>query len=358
MKIEIRGSIVSDDYQDVYDWFGIAATSPSVVKNSIKEAEANGEKELLVEINSGGGSVFAGAEIYYALMKFEGAVNVEIPSLAASAASFIAMAGKKGKISMSLMGQLMMHNASTRASGNYQDMDATSDFLKNIDASIINAYMTKTNKSRDEIQALMDKTTWFTAQQALEAGLIDEILFENKIDAAASVSVNHPELVNGMLPQEVIDKVKKDILAGGMAQVVNTVSTEVPTQEKETEGGTEVMDYETLKNQHPELFNQVKNEGFDEGKKAENARIKGIEELAIPGNETLINEAKFEKDLSAEQLAVEIIKAEKARGTEVLNHLKNDAQPLNDIPGSEAAPTASEEDQVAAELEKIWEGKK
>jgi ATP-dependent Clp endopeptidase proteolytic subunit ClpP len=358
VKIDIKGSIVSDDYQEVYDWFGIAATSPAVVKNAIKEAESSGDKELLVEINSGGGSVFAGAEIYYALMKFEGTVNVEIPSLAASAASFIAMAGKKGKISMSLMGQMMIHNASTYTSGNYQDMDATSEFLKNIDASIINAYMTKTSKTRDEIQEMMDKTTWFTAQQALESGLIDEILFENEIDAAANVSSNHPALVNGVLPKEVIDKVKKDILAGGLPQVVNSMPTQEPTKNTENEGGSKLMDYQTLKNDHPELFNQVKNEGIEEGKKAENARIKGIEDLALPGNESLINEAKFEKDLTAEQLAVEIIKAEKAKGGQLLNNLRQDAQPLNNVPGSEATSKATEDDKVVAEFESIWGGEK
>lgn len=351
MKIDIRGAIISDDYQEVYDYFGIAATSPSVVKNAIAQAEAEGDKELLVEINSGGGSVFAGTEIYYALKKFDGTVNVVIPSLAASAAGFIAMAGDK--VSMSIMAQFMMHNASTYASGNYQNMDATSDFLKNIDSSIINAYMTKTSKTRDEIQAMMDKTTWLTAQQAQEAGLIDEILFEGKIDAAASATTNHPALVNGMLPQEVIDKVKKDILAGHMPEVFNTANTLNPI---ENTGGS-VMNYETLKNEHPELFNQIKNEGIKAGKDAENARIKSIEELSLPGNETLINKAKFEDDLTAEQLAVEIIKAEKEKGSKVFNGLKNDAQPLNDVPGSEAAPKATDDEKVVAEFENIWGGK-
>lgn len=361
MKIDIKGVIVSDDYQEVYDWFGIAATSPSMVKNAIKQAEASRDKELLVEINSGGGSVFAGAEIYYALKKFDGAVNVEIPSIAASAASFIAMAGDK--VSMAIMGQLMIHPASTVSQGNYLDMSDASEFLKNTDETIINAYMTKSSKSRDELRALMDKTTWFTPQQALDAGLIDEILFEKKIDAAASAE--HPALVNGMLPQEVIDKVKKDILSGGLPNKLQAVNVaDIPTKDsltnQEDEGGNAVMDYETLKNEHPELFNQVKNEGIEEGKKAENARIQSIEDLELPGNEALIKAAKFENGSTAEQLAVNIIKAEKQKGANFLSNRQEDAEPLNKVPGDQAplSPGADADQQTVASLKSVWEAKK
>lgn len=355
-KIEIKGHIVSDDHLEVYQWFGINATSPSLVKAAIAEAEAEGEKELLVEINSGGGSVFAGTEIYYTLKKFNGTVNGEIPSIAASAATFPAMACDK--LSMSLMGQFMIHGASTYGQGNHQDMADTSEFLRNIDDSIINAYMNKTSKTRDELRTMMDKDSWMTAQQALEAGFIDEILFENKQDAVASAN----QLDNStLLPQDVIDKVKAEILSGKLNNQPVPVNVAEPIQPQQTQTKEEnKMDLTQLQNEHPELFNEVKNLGFAEGQSTENARIKEIEDLAMPGNEELVNAAKFENKSTAAELAVAIVKAEKQKGANYLNNRTSDAEPLNAVPGTQENPVNSntKEEAIVDELTNIWGGKK
>ena len=358
MKIDIKGHIVSDDYLEVYEWFGIAATSPSVVKKAIAEAEAKGDNELLVEINSGGGSVHAGAEIYYALKKFNGTVNVEIPSIAASAASFIAMAGKK--VSMSLMGQMMIHNASTVAQGNYQDMNATSEFLRNTDKTIINAYMTKTSKSESELQAMMDKETWLTPQQALDSGLIDEILFENQPTAVANAV---PAVMGSMLPKEVVEKVKAEILAGKSNTMPDPINIFEPISKPVNTtniGGKNKMDLEQLKNDHPELFKQVKNMGYTEGVAAENSRMKKIDELALPGNESLVQAAKYENPVTAEQLAMQMIKAQKEAGQNYVKNAIEDANPLNSVTPS-AAPEAdnvSDDEKAAVALMNIWGGNK
>lgn len=358
MKIDIKGHIVSDDYLEVYEWFGIAATSPSVVKKAIAEAEAKGDSELLVEINSGGGSVFAGAEIYYALKKFNGTVTGEIPSLAASAATFPAMACDK--LSMSLMAHFMIHGASTYGNGNHQDMSDTSEFLRNIDDSIINAYMTKTSKTRDELRVMMDKDSWMTAQQALEAGFIDEILFENKQpDAVASAA---PTMMGGMLPKEVVEKVKAEILASKSNALPDPVNAVEPIPEPVNTtniGGKNEMDLEQLKNNHPDLFNQVKNMGYTEGVAAENSRMKTIDELALPGNESLVQAAKYENPVTAEQLAMQMIKAQKVAGQNYITNAMDDANPMNQVTPS-AAPEAdnvSDDQKAAAALINLWGGK-
>ena len=74
-KISVRGSIVSNDEKWIYDWFGIEATSPNDVRKTLNEA--NGEP-VLVEINSGGGDLFAGSEIYSSLKAYEGDVEIHI----------------------------------------------------------------------------------------------------------------------------------------------------------------------------------------------------------------------------------------------------------------------------------------
>jgi ATP-dependent Clp protease, protease subunit len=197
-KINIKGVIISNDDQWIYDWLEMDATSPKSVQ---KQMDGLNGEELEVEINSGGGSVFDGSEIYTALKSYHGNVTVKIVGLAASAASVIAMAGNK--IIMSPTSQMMIHNASVRASGDYRDMDHTSGILKNVNQTIANAYQLKSGLNTDTLLKMMDQETWLTPQQALEHGLIDEVMFENPISLVASYS--------NMLPQEVIDKIRNKI---------------------------------------------------------------------------------------------------------------------------------------------------
>ena len=200
MKVILKGPFVGNSDAWIFEWFGIEATSPSMVDKAIEKA--NGE-DLEVEINSGGGSVFAGSEIYTALKSYPGNVTVKIVGLAASAASVIAMAGDK--VMMSPTAQIMIHNVSSRAEGDYRDMEHTADVLKNADNTIANAYRIKTGKTQEELLALMDKETWMTADKAKELGFVDEIMFENDSQLVASTDYS------GMLPPEVINKIRNTI---------------------------------------------------------------------------------------------------------------------------------------------------
>lgn len=199
-KVNVKGPIVSSDESWIYDWFGIENTSPKSVNKAIEEA--NGD-ELEVEINSGGGSVFAGSEIYTALRSYQGNVTVKIVGLAASAASVIAMAGKK--VVMSPTAQMMIHNVSSRVSGDYRDMEHTAEILKNANETIANSYRLKSGMSQEELLAMMDKETWMTADKAKEYGLIDEVMFENQIQLVASTGYS------GLLPNEVINKMRNKL---------------------------------------------------------------------------------------------------------------------------------------------------
>jgi ATP-dependent Clp endopeptidase proteolytic subunit ClpP len=199
VKIDVKGPIIDNDDQWIYDWFGIDATSPKKVSDLINKAENN--EDLEVEINSGGGSVFAGSEIYTALKSYSGNVTVKIVGLAASAASVIAMAGDK--ISISPTAQVMIHNASGAFGGDYRDMEKGAEILKNVNAAISNAYRLKTGLSNEELLNMMNQETWLTAQQALDNKFVDEIMFTDDVKLVASIN-------NGMLPQEVIEKMRNN----------------------------------------------------------------------------------------------------------------------------------------------------
>lgn len=200
-KVLIKGPIISNNDQWIYDWLDMEATSPKSVSNQIENAAG---EDLEVEINSGGGSVFDGSEIYTSLKEYPGNVTVKIMGLAASAASVIAMAGKK--ILMSPTSQMMIHNASIWARGDYRDMDHMSGVLKNVNQTVANAYKLKSGKSDEELLKMMDAETWFTPQQAIENGLIDEIMFENEVPKI----VANAEFAQ-MLPEQVINKIRNMI---------------------------------------------------------------------------------------------------------------------------------------------------
>ncbi|WHH60408.1 head maturation protease, ClpP-related [Petroclostridium sp. X23] len=171
--INIKGYIVSSDEQWIYDWLNMEATSPKKVDEEIEKAKG---EDLEVYVNSPGGHVFAGSEIYTTLKSYPGNVTVKITGLAASAASVIAMSGKK--VLMSPTSQLMMHNVSSRTSGDYRDMEHMAMVLKNTNDTIANAYRLKSGMSQQELLKFMDKETWLTPDQALAYGLVDGIMFE------------------------------------------------------------------------------------------------------------------------------------------------------------------------------------
>lgn len=175
--IDVKGEVVSSGNEWLYSWYGIQATSPNQVTRALKNA--NGQP-VTIKINSGGGDVFAGCEIYNELKNYSGEVTIEIHGLCASIASVIAMAGK---CKMSPLGEIMIHNVSTSTSGDYRDMEHSVEVLKKANKTVANAYILKTGMSEEEAYNLMDKETWLTADEALELGLIDEIMYsDEKVD--------------------------------------------------------------------------------------------------------------------------------------------------------------------------------
>lgn len=161
-QLDINGVIADET------WWG-----DEVTPAEFKEELDNGSGAIRVCINSPGGDCFAAAQIYNMLKAYNGKVRVFIDSLAASAASVIAMAGDEVEISP--VGMLMIHNPSTVAYGDHRSMEQAVAVLEEVKSSIINAYAAKTGKSRSELSELMEAETWFSAQKALDYGFVDKI---------------------------------------------------------------------------------------------------------------------------------------------------------------------------------------
>lgn len=171
-KINVKGAIIPNNDKWVYDFLGMDATSP----NDVIDALPSDNEDLEVIINSGGGDVYSGSEIYTTLKAYPGKVNVKVVGVAASAASVIAMAGDH--VEMSPTAQMMIHNAWTVAIGDSNGMSKASEMLSGTNRGIANAYIAKTGLSEETILNLMNEETWLNAQDAVEKGFADAKMFE------------------------------------------------------------------------------------------------------------------------------------------------------------------------------------
>lgn len=196
-KVNIKGPIISSDEKWIYNWFGMDATCARDVEKVINSLQQGEQLEVI--INSNGGYVDEGSEIYTLLKDYNGEVVIKIVGMAASAASVIAMGGDKVKISPT--GRIMIHNAAGGVCGDYRQMEHGAEVLKDCNEAIANAYALKTGMSKEELLDLMNKETFMNAQKAKQLGFVDEIMFDN-----SNRLVN--DLNSGMLPKDVIEKIR------------------------------------------------------------------------------------------------------------------------------------------------------
>lgn len=131
------------------------------------------EGELELHINSGGGDLFEGVAIYNAFKNYGGKVVSYIDGVAASAASFVAMAGDEVIIEKNAT--MMIHDGQGMVIGNAQDMFDAGEILNMLSDTIAEMYADKTGESKEDIRTLMKAETWFNAEEAVELGLADKI---------------------------------------------------------------------------------------------------------------------------------------------------------------------------------------
>ena len=143
------------------------------------------DKEILLRINSPGGSVIDGLAIYDAIRRTPQKVTTRIEGLAASIASIIALAGDE--VIMSENSLFMIHNVWGGETGDSKDMRKAADLMDKMSGKLVSIYMAKSGKEESEIKSWMDSETWFNAEEALEAGFITAI--EEPIALAAKFDI-------------------------------------------------------------------------------------------------------------------------------------------------------------------------
>ena len=191
----MNGEVIPSDYADVYDYLGYENINPKAIKQALNEANGS---DVELEINSPGGYVDAGSEIYTALKEYQGQVIAKITGQACSAASWIALAADR--VEMSPTAQMMIHRASTMSIGNSDDLASDLNALNSLDKSFVDLYSQRTSLDAQEVYRLMCNTTWMNAKEAVDKGFADEIMFQNDkkpalVNADGSLSVK-PDTIN------------------------------------------------------------------------------------------------------------------------------------------------------------------
>lgn len=163
----------------LYDEIGMYGISASDFVAELRDVTS---KSIALRINSPGGDVWDGLAILNALRSHEANVNVVVEGVAASAASFIAMAGDR--VQMAPNSVLMIHDASGLCLGNAKDMQEMADLLERTSANIANIYAARSGRDAAEHRAAMRAETWYTDQEAVDAGLADEVVGSGGEDPA------------------------------------------------------------------------------------------------------------------------------------------------------------------------------
>ena len=177
-------------YGEISPYWGITADRVMEQLNAVTTAK------LTLRINSVGGDIFEAAAIYNAIRRHPSEKTAAIDGLAASCASWLALAADK--VTIGTGAYMMIHNVWTYTAGEAADLRAEADLLDKMSANIAAIYAAKTGTPVENWVALMDAETWFTAAEAVEAGLADEesdtLLLDVPDPAAAAAMTNRFDL--------------------------------------------------------------------------------------------------------------------------------------------------------------------
>jgi ATP-dependent Clp protease, protease subunit len=172
-----------------------------------------------LRLNSPGGSVFDAVAIHNALKRHEGPVTVWIDGIAASAASYVAMAGDE--IVMPENAFLMIHDPAGLVMGTAEDMRAMAEALDKVKGSLLAGYAAKSGRAAEEIAVLMAAETWLDAKDALELGLADRLAEPVRIAAAFDIGRFRnapPALVEAVEAESTGDEAEQTDTTSGAAE--------------------------------------------------------------------------------------------------------------------------------------------
>nr|DAL67982.1 MAG TPA: Putative ATP dependent Clp protease [Caudoviricetes sp.] len=353
-KINIRGVLVQNDDKWIYDWLGYEATCPCDVTSILDEA--NGD-DVQVVINSGGGSVIVGHEIYTAIRNYKGNLKIQV-IYAGSAASVVTEAAES---EITPVGLYMIHNCSGVARGDYRDMDKESQLLQTINKTIRNAYLDKTGLSDEKLKELMDKESWLTAEEAVEYGFIDKVMFSesdpvNPSNYTNLVSLTPSDFCNSaVLDKNVLDKIRKEFFdkknLGTNKPELHPMdaSNQALFNTNQNKEDITNMNLEEFIASNPEVAAEIEarvQAASKEGATNERNRLQKIDNIASTIKPEMVTDAKYTSLLTAEELALKVISDSANAGKTYLINAVADSK-ISGSDGVETIPDEVSEDEDA-----------
>ena len=289
-----------------------------------------GKDSITVHINSVGGDMYAGIAIYNRLKGLAANVTTINDGLAASAGSLIFMAGDTRKVNAG--SNLMIHGAAGFLYGYYQvqDLALIKKQLEAHNRAGVNIYAEATGRDKETIKNMVDRETWLTGPDAVEAGFAHEVIGEETPVSMSLTPDRAHIIVNGVsMSARGLTNIPAGIQVMPAAPVSNAALV-LPIDNNQditrSEEEMPITNVEEMRAAHPDLVAQIENAARMEGANQERARIQGIEAIqnAI-ADQALIRNAKFgEKPLSAEQLAFQAMQAQAALGNTMLANMAAD----------------------------------
>ena len=313
-------------------WWG-DETTPADFDKALKDAKKNGAKRLNLRVNSPGGDVYSAVAMRSMIINsdFE-QVRVMIEGLCASAATLFATV-PGAHVVIAEGSEFMIHNPSTIAWGNANEMQDTADHLHKLEDQFHSMYAGRTGQTEEQIKEWMDATTWFTAKEAVDYGFCDEMLEaekQNKGRVAACVSTREMAIM-----QMAYKGVPEAVTVRDEAPVTNHSSNEtsvagVSSVNKTKEGNPtmEIKDItrEQLLAENPALVDQIAQQAVTN----ERQRIQDIMEMKMPGYDAMAEEA-IKNGTDANVFMRNMIMESKKKGSAFIQNRQAETAPAKNV---------------------------
>jgi ATP-dependent protease ClpP protease subunit len=260
MKIIPISGIISD-----FQFEEESNVTPNALRKSLSDANSD---DVLITINSPGGSVFHGLEMFSMIKNYTGKTETRIISFAASMGSVLALAGQRKSIESTAF--YYIHNAWGLAVGDYRELEKEAKFLKDISAMISELYAENTTLSKSEAQKLMDDESQFYGESLKELGF-EIVTPDNQNNLSSQMFNGNFEKAKKYCIGKIKDKIEPEDYVQDLEKVAASISSKkiynnskIPASAGNNNNTEVIMNLEQLKKDHPELYAQVIQIGKDE----------------------------------------------------------------------------------------------
>lgn len=311
--------------------------SASDFDKDIKDIIKAGAKKLLLRINSPGG-VCTESVAMRSILASAGfdEITIRIEGLCASAATDIATL-PGARVYIAEGSEYMIHNPWCWAAGNANELEKTIERLRNIEQVSRSFYVKRTGQSEEQIKQWMDEEKWFTAEQAVEYGFADEVLYaEAKTETtpiAACVSDRAMAAMHGLykaVPEQIAVKQNTAQTDSNAAPICGAASAINQEEDPESMNISEI-NAEQLRTENPALFEQIRQDAIA----ADRQRREDIDALTLPGYESMAEDAK-RNGMTAMDFQRQVVQAQKQNGAAYLSARQTETAPAQSVKGAEA----------------------